>query len=286
VSQSASISAVFDPDEAARRFVAARQNGQALPDFPGPLPADLDAGYACQDRAIALWPDKIVGWKVGRVPDELHQSLGATRVVGPVFSRALIEAGGEPSPLPMILGGFAAVEAEYIYRIGRDTPAGKTAWTPEEALEFVGAQLVGVEFAGSPLASINEIGPLAVASDFGNNAALILGPEVPDWRTRSAPPCEVFIDGAPVGTGSPAAIPGGPETSLAILLGLAAERGYPLKTGQYVTTGAASGVHDIEAGQTARIAFGKLGEIRCIAVPVQPGRGSGGSAKDDDHDRS
>ena len=284
MTQSASISAAFDPDTAARRFVAARQRAEALPDFPGPLPDDLAAGYACQDRAIALWPDKIVGWKVGRVPDEMQRALGATRVVGPVFSRTLIEAGAGPSPLPLILGGFAAVEAEYIYRIGRDTPAGKTAWTPEEALDFVGAQLVGVEFAGSPLASINDLGPLAVASDFGNNAALILGPEVADWRKADAPPVEVFIDDASVGTGSPASIPGGPAASLAILLGLAAERGYPLKAGQYVTTGAASGVHDIEAGQTARISFGDLGEIRCIAVPVRPGRGSGGSAEDDRHD--
>jgi 2-keto-4-pentenoate hydratase len=286
VSHSVSISAAFDPEEAARRFVAARQRAEALPDFPGPLPSDLAGGYACQDRAIALWPDRIVGWKVGRVPDEMQESLGATRVVGPVFARALFQAGAEPSPLPMILGGFAAVEAEYVYRIGRDAPAGKTRWTAEEALEVVGAQLVGVEFAGSPLASINALGPLAVASDFGNNAALILGPEVPDWRTGGAPPCEVFIDEAPVGTGSPASIPGGPATSLAILLGLAAERGYPLTAGQYVTTGAASGVHDIEAGQTARITFGELGEIRCIAVPVPTGRSSGGSAKDDDHDGS
>jgi len=286
VSQSASISAAFDPDEAARRFVAARRNAEALPGFPGPLPDDLAGGYACQDRAIALWPDAIVGWKVGRIPDELQESLGATRVVGPVFSRTLIHAGAEPAGLPVIPGGFAAVEAEYIYRIGRDTPAGKAAWTPEEALDVVDAEFVGVEFAASPLATINILGPLAVASDLGNNAALILGPEIPGWRARTdgGPVCQVFIDEAHVGTGSPASIPGGPAASLAILLGLVAERGYPLKKGQYVTTGAASGIHDIEAGQTARITFGELGEIRCLAVPARPGRSSGGSAKDDDHD--
>jgi 2-keto-4-pentenoate hydratase len=287
VSLDASISAAFDPHEVARRFVNARLNARALPDFPGPLPADLAGGYTCQDRAIALWPDRIAGWKVGRIPDELQQSLGAARVAGPVFSRTLIRARDpEPVPLSVIAGGFAAVEAEYIYRIGRDTPAAKTVWTPEEALAFVDTKLVGVEFAGSPLAAINVLGPRAVASDFGNNAALILGPEIPGWRSRpdGGPPCEVFIDGVSVGTGSPAAIPGGPPASLAFLLGLAAARGYPLKAGEYVTTGAASGIHDIEAGQTARITFGELGEIRCIAVPARPDRSSGGRTKDDDHD--
>ena len=37
-----------------------------------------------------------------------------------------------------------------------------------------------------------------------------------------------------------------------------------------MTTGAASGIHDIEAGQSARITFGDLEEIRCIAVPARP----------------
>jgi 2-keto-4-pentenoate hydratase len=277
--------AAFDAEEAARRFVAARLDAKALPAFPGALPADLAGGYACQDRAIALWPDKIVGWKVGRIPDELQASLGATRVAGPVFLRTLVNAGAEPVQLPVIAGGFAAVEAEYIYRIGRDAPAGKTEWTPAEALEFADAEFVGIEFAGSPLATINVLGPKAVASDFGNNAALILGPEIPGWRGRAdgGPACEAFIDGVSVGVGSPASIPGGPPESLAFLLGLAAARGYPLKKGQYVTTGAASGIHDIEAGQTARIVFGELGEIRCVATPAEPDRSPGGKTKDDDH---
>jgi 2-keto-4-pentenoate hydratase len=51
-----------------------------------------------------------------------------------------------------------------------------------------------------------------------------------------------------------------------------AARGRPLKRGQLVTTGAASGIHDIEAGQTARITFGDLDEIRCIAQRAIPSR--------------
>ena len=34
---------------------------------------------------------------------------------------------------------------------------------------------MGVEMAGSPLATINELGPTVVAADFGNNNGLILG---------------------------------------------------------------------------------------------------------------
>ena len=272
----------FDPARVARQFVDARLAATALPAFPGPIPADMAAGYAVQEVAIGLWPDELVGWKVGRIPIELQVELKAERVMGPIFSRHVVQARrGQPTPVYCIPGGFAAVEAEYIYRIGRDAPAGKTDWTPDEALDHVETELVGVEFAGSPLATINLLGPRVVAADFGNNAGLILGPEIPDWRGRAdqGPPCEAFVDGVLVGRGSPATLPGGPPASLAFLLGICAARGRPLRRGQLVTTGAASGIHDIEAGQPARITFGELGEIRCIAVPAVGGQG------ETDHER-
>lgn len=263
----------FDPQAVARQFVEARLAARALPGFPGPLPDDMAGGYRVQERAIDLWPDQVVGWKVGRIPVELQAELKAERVMGPVFASHVWAADpATPTPLPVIGGGFAAVEAEYIYRIGRDTPADKLAWTPEEALDYVGDLLVGVEFAGSPLATINVLGPRVVASDFGNNAGLILGRVVPNWRERpdEIPPCHAWVEGELVGEGSPASIPGGPPASLAFLLAACAARGRPLKAGHLVTTGAASGIHDIEAGQTARITFGDLEEIRCVAVPAQP----------------
>jgi len=273
----------FDPPAVARQFVEARLGARALPDFPGPLPADLAGGYAVQEQAIGLWPDQVVGWKVGRIPLELQAELQAERVMGPIFASHVWQADPTaPTSLPVIAGGFAAVEAEYVYRLGRDTPVGKLEWTPDEALDYVGDLLVGVEFAGSPLAAINVLGPRVVASDFGNNSGLILGRVVPDWRERPEliPPCQAYVDGKLVGEGSPASIPGGPSGSLAFLLAACAARGRPLKAGQLVTTGAASGIHDIEAGQTARITFGGLEEIRCVAVPAQPAKGPGGDTHD------
>ncbi|WP_296596999.1 2-keto-4-pentenoate hydratase [Phenylobacterium sp.] len=273
----------FDPPAVARQFVEARLGARALSGFPGPLPADMAGGYLVQEQAIGLWPEPVVGWKVGRIPTELQAELKAERVMGPVFAGHVWQADpGAPTPLPVIAGGFAAVEAEYIYRMGRDAPADKLDWTPEDALDYVGDLLVGVEFAGSPLATINVLGPRVVASDFGNNAGLILGRVVPAWRERpqDIPPCHAWVEGQLVGEGAPESIPGGPPASLAFLMAACARRGRPLKAGQLVTTGAASGIHDIEAGQTARITFGDLEEIRCVAVPARPAAGPGGDTHD------
>src|SRR5437870_11829034 len=65
------------PVEVARTFVDARRAARSLPDFPGVLPADMAAGYLIQDAAIGLWPDEVMGWKVGRIPNELQAALKA-----------------------------------------------------------------------------------------------------------------------------------------------------------------------------------------------------------------
>lgn len=273
VAQAATLS---DPLSIARCFVRGRLERESLPGFPGgALPASLDEGYGIQDAAIGIWPDPVAGWKVGRVPTEHQGPLQAERLAGPIFSRNVWLAGPAPTPFAVFAGGFTAVEAEFVYRLAEDAPLDKTDWTPAEALGLVEGLFMGVEIASSPLATINRLGPLAVVSDFGNNAGLILGRELTGWRDRSDESlvCATEIDGVTVGVGSAASLAGGPAASLAFLLGLAARRGRPLKAGQLVTTGAATGIHDIEAGQTARISFGEFGEILCVAQADQPGAG-------------
>src|SRR5882672_7196796 len=51
----------------AGHFVTARLNATPMPGFPGQVPETLAEAYACQDAAIAQWPDRIQGWKVGRI---------------------------------------------------------------------------------------------------------------------------------------------------------------------------------------------------------------------------
>jgi 2-keto-4-pentenoate hydratase len=261
----------------ARRLVAARLEAAALADYPAPLPANLAQGYAVQEIAIHLWPDTLAGWKIGRVPPAEVARSGADRLAGPVFVRAVqvLDWDGQGA-FPAIDGGFAAVEGEFVYRLAKDAPPHRLDWTPQDALELVAAMHVGVELAGSPLAAINDLGPPVVASDFGNNTGLILGPEIPGWLERSDESlvCETFVDGRSVGAGTAASLLGGPAGCLAFLAELCAARGRPLKAGQLVTTGQITGIHDIRPGQKARVDFEGLGSLGCIAEQArpQPGR--------------
>ena len=254
--------------QVARAFVDARRTGRAVKAYPGAEPGSLEAAYAIQDEAIAAWPDRIAGWKLGRINAPHDARFGAGRLAGPIFSRAVWTAGAEPTRFGVIGGGFAAVEAEYVLELGETAPD-RGDWTAAAVEPLVARVFTGVEIAGSPFAGINDHGPAVTASDFGNNAGLILGNEVAGWRDRLAGlTCAMSIDGVVVGRGGAASIPGGPLDSLAFLLNLLHRRGRRLEAGQLVSTGAAAGVHDIVAGQAAVADFGPDGRIECLAVPA------------------
>lgn len=267
----ASIDSEQEAQQIARSFTDARRRAEALPGYPGSIPQSLDVAYRIQEAAIGQWPDRIAGWKLGRIPDPWVSRLGAGRLAGPIFSRQILRAEpGEVVEFSIFDGGFAAVEAEFILKLGEDQPRGRTHWSVEDASALVAALIVGVEPAGSPLSTINELGPCVVVSDFGNNAGLILGPEVADWRERlDALTCETWIEGTRVGQGGARTIPNGPLDSLRVLLEICERRGRPLKAGDLVSTGAATGIHDIVIGQSSRIVFDGVGEILCRAVPRQ-----------------
>lgn len=263
----------FDAASVAARFVAARRSAAALAAYPGTVPPDLAAAYRCQEEAIGLWDDAIAGWKVGWIAEPMSARFGAQRLVGPIFRRALQRVTGDAVvPAPVFEHGFAAIEAEYVFEIGRNAPAEARAWTPDEARGYARAMHVGVEIASSPLANINDYGPAVVASDFGNNAGLLLGAAVPDWQDRGLDTlrCETRIDGETVGRGGAATVSGGPLAALAFALEITARRGRPLRTGDLVTTGAATGVHDIRVGQAAEVEFQGIATLRCAVRAMTP----------------
>lgn len=261
----------------ARAFVTARSEARALADFPGEVPADLDTAYRIQDSAIDLWPDSIGGWKVGRIPPDVEDRFGIDRLAGPIFTTTIRSAGsGSTLDMPVFAGGFAAVEAEYVAVIDRDAPADKRSWSAAEALAMIADLRIGLEIASSPLATINELGPAVVVSDFGNNAGLIIGPSIRDWSSRDLDTmrCRVLIDDIEAGEGGAFRLTGGFIRSVQFLLELAARGGRPLSAGSVIATGQTTGIHDVVADQTATLDFGNDGRLSCRivdAAPISPG---------------
>jgi 2-keto-4-pentenoate hydratase len=253
-------------DDIANRFVTARRSATALDGYPGDIPSKLEDSYAIQERAIRLWDRPVIGWKIGRLAPEKQAEHGTERLAGPIFQPTFKDYDGKTATLPVFTGGFAAVEAEYVFRIAHDTDPSKTEYSEEEALRLIDGVFAGIEMAGSPLATINKLGPTVVASDFGNNFGLILSERLAEFDSDStvdhlspdavkAYRARTEIEGQVVGEGGLFTMPGGPLKAIAWLAGHVAQRGRPLTKGQLISSGATTGIHDIAAGQTSRVIF-------------------------------
>ncbi len=263
----------LDLQDIAAHFVWARRQAQALHGFPGPIPDDLELAYKIQDMAINLWGERVGGWKVGRIPSALENRMGIDRLCGPIFAATIQSVdSGTILDMPVYVGGFAAIEAEFVAVIERDAQADKLAWSADEARAMIADLRIGMEIASSPLATINELGPTVVVADFGNNNGLIVGPSISNWRSRSLDSmrCNSSVDHHLVGSGGAFNLSGGFVRSVQFLLELTASRGRPLRAGDLVATGQTTGIHDVEAGQPGGVEFGDDGRLGVRIVAAKP----------------
>lgn len=239
----------------------ARRSGRALPAFPAPVPASLAAAYAVQQRLTAALGAPVLGWKVGRIPPALIETLGAERVAGPVLRIAGLN-DAIPGEARVFAGGAGAIEAEVMLRL-RAVPdrriegsADGTAWIDEIR--------AGFEVASSPAPDVHDHAPYGIIADIGINNGLLIGPRL-DVANFAAVAVETWIEGQVVGTGRPVDVLDGPWGSLNFLLDLHLRGVIELRPGHWISAGAITGVHSIAIGQTATARFGAA-HIVCTAI--------------------
>ena len=246
--------------EISEALTGARKAAVGLPEFPGKMPSTLDGAYAVQRRSVNLWPDEVGGWKVGGVPADYIERFNEARLVGPIFKRKIFSADIGEKTTVAAFPGFAAVEGEWVFRMG-DTPAGDTLH-------------IGIEIASSPLLAINDMGPVAVVCDFGNNNGLVVGPEIENWRDIDAGTIELEtrIGNDIVGRRDVNNFPRDGLNALAFLRRHAAKHRFALPAGTYCASGAITGVHETQVGDHAVCTFGQFGSlgVRFAAAVPEP----------------
>ncbi|WP_423607076.1 2-keto-4-pentenoate hydratase [Sphingomonas sp. MS122] len=258
-------------DAIAEAFVAARRAATGLPDYPGTPPSSLADAYAIQDRALALTGGEVAGWKVGKIGPPLDDALGTNRLAGPIFADSVHDGRGVSPAMPVFADGFAAGEAEFLLRIGRAPDPGKTSYTMDEAAELIDAVHVGIEIASSPFPGINALGPLVTISDFGNNYGLVIGEAIPDWRNSGFEnwPVQLLIDGQEAGRAVARDMLDGPLGAARFLFGALAARGIALEPGQWISSGAVTGVHEVSVGATVTATFAEM-QVSCSIEAARP----------------
>ena len=245
------------------RLVQARQEATPLPAFPGTLPNDTKTAYAIQHHSINSWPDEVTGWKVGGVSHSFHAQFGAPRLVGPIFaSQTLTALNGDSVAVTVFENGFAAVEAEFVIRTAVPFSPNQPIKTLEQLKECIASIHLGAEIASSPMANINELGPGAIISDFGNNAGLIVGPQITNWRDQAMEDIDILVSVNNVLAGRVrTSVADDAFAALEFMIELSSSRGIELPAGTYVTCGALSGIHNVEPGDEASVLFEGQGRL-------------------------
>lgn len=257
----------------ARAFVEARHNVKVLKDFPGPQPQSFNDAYAIQSSALAIDGRAVGGWKVGLVKPPLSDELGIDRLSGPIFADMIVSAQADKiTDMPIFSEGFAAAEAELMFRVARPALGDVRAFEDAQILDLIDRVHVGMEIASSPFPGINSHGPFVTVSDFGNNCGLLIGPELPNWKTRdlTAVHARLTIDGIEQGAGDMALLPRGPLGSVRFLIANLMERGLSGNEPYWISAGAITGVHSIGLGSVAEAWFDDSLVVRCKTTGIAP----------------
>lgn len=248
-------------------FLSARRGGFALDAYPGTVPSSMEEAYAIQHISTHNWGEPIAGYKVGGIGPEWRDQYPSSRLAGPVFLSLVYTAESDQvTDIPVFQGGFAAYEPELIFRLTNlDTPR-ETITSIEQAKPYIESVHLGAEIASSPLATLNELGPGSIISDFGNQAGIIIGQKIDrDWIDRlSDIEVETVIDGDMVGQ---CRIKDGDTGPLGALLFLLNHLRDNPPSGDaiaqtWLSSGAITGVHQATVGTSCTIRYKGLGDIK------------------------
>jgi len=243
-------------EQAAAALLEARRTRRWIEALPrGTQPTgDLDA-YSIQELVAAqLGP--VAGWKVGSA------TLQSEPFRAPLHAATIFESGKIPAGRLHLIG----VEAEIVYRFGRDLPPGASAYSREEVLAAVSTMHPAIEIIDTRFTSLSTIDALSQRADQQNHGALAIGPALKDWSHIDPPRqyVRLTINGSVAceNTGGNSAVD--PVRLLVWLANRGSRALGGVKAGQAVTTGSCTGTIFVEAGAKICAEFPVLGTIEVV----------------------
>lgn len=239
--------------QAADILMAVRRGGPRVAGLGAAAPQDEAGAFAIQQEVLKRLGGRIGGWKCATPP-------------GKPSSAAMLDAAGiHPGPArwPVPVGSRIGIETEIAFRLGRDLPKRATPYTPEEVKDAIAAAFPAIEMVSSRYIDPAQVSPLEAMADGIAHAGLVLGVDVPDWRSLDLKSltvrqtCGGAVQVERVG-GNPS---GGPFTPLVWLANHLPSLGLQLEAGQVVTTGSCTGLIHVEGRQRVTGGFLGFGEV-------------------------
>jgi len=253
---------MVEAKKAADLLIAARNDGRKMEALPNDAePKTLEDAYAIQDEILKSFGLKLAGWKVALTNDEAMERADASEpAAGPLFAPHIIASPQTIEGASETVGGF---ECEFAFRIGKNIPAEGAPYTGQVIAAAVDSLHPAVEVVGIRIANRPSLGVRGLVADHAGNYSFVYGPAVADWQKLDLAKCGVrhLVDGEEVAASDGSNVLGNPLNALAWLANHLAKRGYEIKAGQWITSGAATGPIPAPPGSTMSADFGPLGTV-------------------------
>lgn len=253
------------PDQAARAaavLLDARRNRQPVSDLPDDLrPLNTaDAEAICEAMARGL-EQPIGGWKIGALDRRVQTARGLERPFCGQIPARHIHRSGVTVAWPGLMR--PVVEAELAFRLGRDLPERKRAYSRDEIIDAIAAVVPGIEIPDMRLSQNHRLGNLGMVLDQGLAGRFVAGNEMTDWHTLElgAVIGRLFVNDRPVADGHVADLIGDPLDGVLWLANHRPWRGGGLWAGQIISTGTLTGVQQTRPGDRVVADFRSLGQV-------------------------
>jgi 2-keto-4-pentenoate hydratase len=252
-------------DDAATELLDMRANRRVVADLPRTLrPATLSDAYAIQARVVAALVEqgdgRCIGFKAA-CTNEIAQA--ALQIDRPVFGRLMSQITS-PSGTTLAADQFThrVIEAEFGFRLGDDVLPAEGGHTQETIAKYVDALIPAIEIVDHRFESW-AVGALRIVADNAIHGWWIHGDPVTDWQGHDlgASAVSVTRNGELVTTGTGAAVLGHPLNVMAWLADELPQFGLRLRRGDVVTTGVATDVFEVGAGDSCVADFGPFGTV-------------------------
>lgn len=238
----------FDPAAPALLILDAWRSGRLMEALPmSAKPETLDHGYAAQEQLFVVAGGERAGWKLGVGSPAGMRAAKLTRPLVGQLERARLHPSGVRLQMPST--DPVTIECEIAFVMGRDISPQPG---DQPKLGDFRATTITFEIVRSRFTDRKTVGWPSFTADNVGFEALVVGDPIcagiDENLVRGLPhSVVVHLDGEPKAAGLFGDPATDPFNSLAALYAHAAERGYTLKAGDIVSTGAMCEPFDIPA---------------------------------------